>query len=396
LTGKELVVFDPSTTTMLSRSKFHSPDSIQTLRSAIKLSGSGRECDVIVEPVHVSYLATAVNLDPPHYFLMYGAFVQTFNLWFPFTPFEVSLLNTLNVAPVQLHPNSWGFAKAYQIICLALGLTPNIGVFFSFYHIKSFTADRLVSLCALPHRTLFALYANNFKHYQDSFYRVRGGPNCQDVMYDSDGTPLFPFYWSPNPRLIKGSDADHLSFFEMETVAFLSSFDVLSTKELVRLETNPNGVVEYLSKYCLDTFTCSSSCGFLEFHANVFIIFAEKMKTISDDEFASYLVRAKQKMAAPDSSVDPLSQVIVADKGKGKKRGRKDEVASGSNKAARLEDDVETLGEQGDAGTQEHRPPPVATGGRSTRSRTATHVSPAKSKGEMVEPAAADFTFSMT
>jgi hypothetical protein len=105
-----------------------------------------------------------------------------------------------------------------------------------------------------------------------------------------------------------------------------------------------------------------------EFHASAFITFAGKMKTISDDEFASYLVRAKQKMAAPDAHVDPLSQVVVAEKGKGTKRGRNDEVASASNKAARLGDDVETLGEQGDADTQEHRPPPVVTGGRSTRS----------------------------
>jgi hypothetical protein len=38
------------------------------------------------------------------------------------------------------------------------------------------------------------------------------------------------------------------------------------------------------------------------------------MKTISDDEFASYLARAKKKMEAPDASVDPVSQVIVAAK----------------------------------------------------------------------------------
>jgi hypothetical protein len=127
-----------------------------------------------------------------------------------------------------------------------------------------------------------------------------------------------------------------------------------------------------------------------EFHAIVFISFAGKMKTISDDEFASYLIRAKQKMAAPGSTVDPLSQVIVADKGKGTKRGRRDEVAAASNKAARLEDDLEILGEQDGDDTQEHRPPPVAKGGRSTRSRTATQASPPKSKGEMVEPATAD------
>jgi hypothetical protein len=120
------------------------------------------------------------------------------------------------------------------------------------------------------------------------------------------------------------------------------------------------------------------------------LLFAEKMKTISDDEFASYLVRAKQKMVVPVTPVDPMSQVVVAEKGKGTKRGRKNEIASISNKAARLGEDAETLSERGDDDVQEHRLPPVAKGGRSTRSRTSTHVSPAKSKGETVDSAAAE------
>jgi hypothetical protein len=80
-------------------------------------------------------------------------------------------------------------------------------------------------------------------------------------MYDGDGTPLFPFYWSSNPRLVRGADTTHLSQFEMETVAFLNSFGVLSTKELVKLETKPQGVVDYLSKcysyfsLCFDVFS---------------------------------------------------------------------------------------------------------------------------------------------
>jgi hypothetical protein len=47
------------------------------------------------------------------------------------------------------------------------------------------------------------------------------------------------------------------------------------------------------------------------------------MKTIFEDEFASYLFRAKKKMENPDATVDPLSQVIVASKagGRGTKRG---------------------------------------------------------------------------
>jgi hypothetical protein len=104
--GKELVLFDSSTAAMFTKSNFHSSDSIQTLRGAIKLSGTGRKSDVVVDPVDVNDLVTVVNPNPPHYFLMYEVVVQTFNLWFPFTPFEVSLLHTLNVAPIQLHPNS--------------------------------------------------------------------------------------------------------------------------------------------------------------------------------------------------------------------------------------------------------------------------------------------------
>jgi hypothetical protein len=66
-------------------------------------------------------------------------------------------------------------------------------------------------------------------------------------------------------------------------------------------------------------------------------VFAGKMKTIFDAEFASYMVRAKQKMETPDSTVDPLSQVVVAGGagGKGTKRGRKGDAASTSNKVAR-------------------------------------------------------------
>jgi hypothetical protein len=70
------------------------------------------------------------------------------------------------------------------------------------------------------------------------------------------------------------------------------------------------------------------------------------MKTISDTEFASYLLRAKQKLDAPDAQVDPLSQVVIAEGagGKGLKRGRKNDTASASNKVQKLDDDAAVEG----------------------------------------------------
>jgi hypothetical protein len=314
-TGKELVLFNsdmsgPPIVEMLTTSKYHSLDSIQILRGAVQFSGSGKESDVIIEPVGVDELVTAVNTSPPHYFFMYGVVVQSFNLWFPLTSFEISLFRILNIAPIQLHPNSWGFIKAFEIVCLALGVSPSPGVFFSFYYIKSFSADRLVSLCSQSNRSLFSLYANNFKNYQDSFYRVRGGPSCPDVMYDGD-TPLFPFYWSNNPRFLKGANCACLSSFEMETVGFLNSFKILSTKEVVNLESDIKDVLGYLSKYrfCFDVYIALQ---YLFWRLLTFMFFVVgKMKTISDAEFASYLLRAKEKRDNPDAVVPPLSQVVV-------------------------------------------------------------------------------------
>ena len=34
-------------------------------------------------------------------------------LRFPFTRFERKLLTELDIAPAQLHPNSWAFVRAY-------------------------------------------------------------------------------------------------------------------------------------------------------------------------------------------------------------------------------------------------------------------------------------------
>jgi hypothetical protein len=213
-----------------------------------------------VDPVGVDELVTAVNTSPPHHFLMYDVFVQTSNLWFPLTSFEISIFLILNIALIQLHHNSWGFVKAFEIVCLALDVQPSPSVFFNFYYIKSFFADRLVSLCSQSNTSLCSLYVNNFKNYQDSFYRVCGGPDCPNVMYERNETPLFPFYWSSSPRIVKGANCSCLSSFEMETVAFLNSFNILSTKDVVKLENNISGVLGYLSKYRLYFMFTPLSC----------------------------------------------------------------------------------------------------------------------------------------
>jgi hypothetical protein len=232
-------------------SKYTSEESVQDFRKDVMLSGSGREGDVVISPVGSTELVTRVNTQAPHYFYMYASVVENLNLWLPFTDFELALLNALNVAPTQLHPNSWAFVKAFELVCLGLDLEPRLGVFFHFYYIKSLFPGKQVSISSQPNRGLFSLYASNFKNYKDTFFRVSCGPCLPDLMYDAGGKPLFPFYWTPNPRLVKGVDEALLTPYESEVISFLDTFLLFEIKELLALETDHPSLVLYLRESLL-------------------------------------------------------------------------------------------------------------------------------------------------
>ena len=70
--------------------------------------------------------------DTPFCFI-YTTMFKKVKLRFPFTRFERELLTELDIAPAQLHPNSWAFVRAYQIICAHLGLPASVDVFLYLY-----------------------------------------------------------------------------------------------------------------------------------------------------------------------------------------------------------------------------------------------------------------------
>jgi hypothetical protein len=112
-------------------SRFQTEASVLNYRKKNDLSGSGEESDVITKCVGEAEFVTTVNINEPHYFYMYTSLIHQFNLVFPFTEFEGSMLRVLNVALIQLHPNSWAFIKAFELVCLGLEIdSPSIVVFF--------------------------------------------------------------------------------------------------------------------------------------------------------------------------------------------------------------------------------------------------------------------------
>ncbi|MCH79616.1 zinc finger protein [Trifolium medium] len=342
-TRKDLVRFNPvvlddSPGGMETPSRFTTTESIRYFREVNKLYSDEDESQIIVEPMGEEELVTTVNGEEPHYFYMYDDVIRTFNLWFPFTGFEDTVLRILNIAPSQLHPNSWTFVKAFEIVCMGLGVEPRLGVFFSFYQVKSLTPGKMVSLSSLPNKGLFTLFASNFKNYQDTFFRMRHGPQLPTLMYDGEGGRLFPFYWTSDPSVVKGVHDAHLTAFERETITFLDSFCRLDTKDLLQRETNVDSIVEYL----------------------------KRMRTVSEGDLLSYLVKLTQKKIDPDEPISPEIQLVVGEKdgAKDAKRKRRGEVVRPSKFSKKDGGSSSQIIDLGASGSS-----PQPKGGRSLRNR---------------------------
>ncbi|GAU46490.1 hypothetical protein TSUD_402450 [Trifolium subterraneum] len=171
-------------TSMEISSRFTTDEFVSTFRQAVRVSGEGGENRVVIDPVALREFVTTVNEQEPHYFYIYTHVLQTLHLWLLFNSFECQILRVMNVAPCQLHPNSWAFLKAFQVACEGLDLVPTAGVFFCFFHVKNVSPHSLISISSQPNKGRFSLYASNFKNYRDTFVRFRCREGFPELMFD--------------------------------------------------------------------------------------------------------------------------------------------------------------------------------------------------------------------
>ncbi|QCD79108.1 hypothetical protein DEO72_LG1g2747 [Vigna unguiculata] len=67
------------------------------------------------------------------FFYMYMCHFSKLHVQLPFDDFTMGVLRALNVAPTQLHPNSWAYLQAFRILCESLYLEPSPYAFLYFY-----------------------------------------------------------------------------------------------------------------------------------------------------------------------------------------------------------------------------------------------------------------------
>ncbi|KOM55887.1 hypothetical protein LR48_Vigan10g177900 [Vigna angularis] len=155
-------------------------------------------------------------------------------LRFPFTNFQMDVLRTLNVAPSQLHPNSWGYVQAFAVLCRALAIRPTVGLFLFFFRCPPVAKKGWVSLISEPGNALLELYLQSYRGFKEKFFKVSITEDGRRYFFSGEGNPKFPLYWTQDPLKFTSWPEDKLTIEELEALSVLSSLPrPFSSRQLI-------------------------------------------------------------------------------------------------------------------------------------------------------------------
>jgi len=163
------------------------------------------------------------------FFYMYVCHFSQLHVRLPLDDFNLGVLRALNVAPTQLHPNSWAYLQAFRILCESLYLEPTPYAFLYFYDTRPRRPATWLSLISHPSINRLDAFSQSFKHFKDGYFKVVIKEGGKSHFLNADGSTKFPFSWT-------NMGVEELSAGDKEVVGMLLKFvDKLPTKGLVRV-----------------------------------------------------------------------------------------------------------------------------------------------------------------
>jgi len=179
------------------------------------------------------------------FFYMYMCHFSQLHVRLPLDDFTMGVLRALNVAPTQLHLNSWAYLQAFRILCQSLYLEPTPYAFLYFYDTTPRRPATFFSLISRPNISRLDAFSQSFKHFKDGYFKVVVKEGGKAYFLNADGSPKFPLSWTNNPSRYKDMGMDELSVGDKEVVETLLKFvDKLPTKGLVRVYNSVHPIID--------------------------------------------------------------------------------------------------------------------------------------------------------
>ncbi|XP_022636395.1 uncharacterized protein LOC111241662 isoform X2 [Vigna radiata var. radiata] len=133
------------------------------------------------------------------FFFVYTYMFDQLYVRISFTSFQASVLQELNIAPSQFHPNGWAAIQAFTSLCAAVGVPPMVKVFLHYFNVRPLPRRGWVSLSSVSDWTLFKFFSESFKNFKTRYFKVIIKGSGRSEFFD-DGAPMFPFYWTQDLR----------------------------------------------------------------------------------------------------------------------------------------------------------------------------------------------------
>ncbi|MED6174000.1 hypothetical protein PIB30_064858 [Stylosanthes scabra] len=182
------------------------------------------------------------------WFYMYTCVFAEIGIRFPFTEFECAVLRQLNCAPSQIHPNSWGFIRAFEVLMEYLREEPSLELFFFLFQAKGVDRGLWVTLSSHQGRTVFSLFKATYRDFKKFYVKVRSPGDAIPFFLDENLSQKFLLYWKRKPVQCLG--VEELSERDAGVCGFISENlkggKILTTSELLKWDSDRGVVVKYL------------------------------------------------------------------------------------------------------------------------------------------------------
>jgi hypothetical protein len=132
-------------------------------------------------------------------FPMYEVVFKDMGFRHPFSNFQRDVLRWTKLSPTQIHPNSYAFMRAFELLCDYLRIPASKNVFFSF-----FTVQRGANWVSFRQtQKMFEIFAGKVRSFKERFFLVRPKSvaalhNLLEVAEDGvrERHPFFHLCWS--------------------------------------------------------------------------------------------------------------------------------------------------------------------------------------------------------
>jgi len=227
---------------------FRKPDDLDKVLARAPVVRSGLPSDIVIAEIcgYTDRVCHGRENAPVDFFYVYSTLFADLKVTLPFDEFTMDVLRFLNLAPTQLHPNSWACMQAFRMVCQLFNLTPRAEVFLFYYNTNSVTPVSWVSLTSRPGSVRFAAFSISYKNFKERYFKIFVVPDGREYFYNVDVTK-FLFHWTQNLTVLNASSRTALSPWDKAVMVVFDQLpDKLPTREIIALYASSDPWADFI------------------------------------------------------------------------------------------------------------------------------------------------------